>query len=165
VPKRLARLGVLLLIVIAVAIVPPKAGQAAIANARIAAAIPSTGQATSTPSSPANAPATAVPSAKHTITVKFDYDFSRSPACSAKITSKCVQQFNVYDISGGAQKRIKLFSLPVPARASGQMKGIAGTSPQLAFETGKHFLGVTAQWPDGKESQPTACETVVEINP
>ncbi len=107
----------------------------------------------------------ATPSAKHSITVKFDYDFSRSPVCSAKITTKCVQQFNVYDISGGPAHRVKLFSIPVPSNASGQVKGITGTSPQLSFEPGTHFLAVTAQPTSGNESDPAVCTTTVQINP
>ena len=124
-------------------------------------------QTPATPASPsaAKAAATPTPPAKHTITVKFDYDFSRSPACSANITTKCVQQFNVYDISGGPVHRIKLFPIPVPPNAIGQMRGITGTSPQLSFEPGTHFLAVTAQPPTGNESNPVVCMTIVKMKP
>lgn len=37
---------------------------------------------------------------KHTITVKFDYNFTSTPACSQKVTKKCIAKFVVYDISG-----------------------------------------------------------------
>lgn len=40
-------------------------------------------------------------SAKHTIRVTFDYDFTAIQACSPKVTKKCVAQFVVYDISAG----------------------------------------------------------------
>jgi len=120
---------------------------------------------TQPPTAPAPRASSAAPSAKHTITVKFDYDFGRTPACSAKITKNCVQQFNVYDLSGGAANKFKLFSVPVPSGASGLLKGITGASPQLVFETGQHFIGVTAQSPSGNESSPVPCETSVQINP
>lgn len=110
-------------------------------------------------------PQTPAPSASHTITVKFNYDFKLTPACSATVKANCVQVFNVYDISGGPAHRIKLFTVAVPAGASGAVTGITGTSPQLVFETGKHFLGVTAQTPSGAESDPGACQTFVQINP
>src|SRR5579863_3733043 len=38
----------------------------------------------------------------HTITVRFNYDFNRTPPCSAATAGKlCVQQFVVYDVSLG----------------------------------------------------------------
>jgi hypothetical protein len=105
------------------------------------------------------------PSAQHSLTVKFDYNFNFTPACSATVTKSCVQQFNVYDISGGTKNRIMLFSVPVPPGAKGIVKGITQTSQQLVFEPGKHFIGVTAQMPNGKESNPASCQTSVQINP
>jgi hypothetical protein len=159
VPKRLAILGVLLFALIAAVTVLPRRGQVFSAGARVAATAPQATQA------PPVATPSATPSAKHSIRVKFDYDFSRSPVCSAKVTSKCVRQFNVYDVSGGPQHRVKLFSVPVPAGASGQMKGITATSPQLVFEPGTHFFAVTAQPTAGDESNPVACQTTARINP
>jgi hypothetical protein len=58
-------------------------------------------------------------SVMRTVTVTFDYDFSRFPACSTKITQKCVQQFNVYEVS--AKPPIFLFTVPVPPNAKGKM--------------------------------------------
>jgi hypothetical protein len=138
----------------------------AFAGILLAVALPQAAYAQS-PTAPGatKAVATATPLAKHAITVKFDYDFGRSPVCSAKITTKCVQQFNVYDISGGTVHRIKLFSVPVPTNASGQVKGITGTSPQLSWEPGTHFLAVSAQATAGNESDPAVCTTTVQINP
>ena len=173
-PKRLAILGVFLFALIAVLVVLPKLVRGFSAGAGVAAIPPVTAFKLTPPPPPTGAAATqappvatppATPSAKHSITVKFDYDFSRSPVCSAKITTKCVQQFNVYDVSGGSQHRVKLFSVPVPAGASGQMKGITATSPQLVFEPGTHFFAVTAQPTTGDESNPVACETTAQINP
>src|SRR5271156_3726157 len=34
---------------------------------------------------------------RHTVTIQFDYDFTKMPACSRKVKSKCIQQFNVYE--------------------------------------------------------------------
>ena len=96
-----------------------------------------------------------VPHGKHTVTVTFDYDFRLTPACSAKVTQKCVQRFVVYDISGGPSKRIRPFFVAVPDGASGPVNGIGGRSPELDFESGKHLLAVTAQNPEGVESDPS----------
>ena len=98
---------------------------------------------------------------KHTITVKFDYNFTATPACSQKVTKKCIAKFVVYDISGG--KPYKLFEIPVPADASGAMKGISGESQPLLFESGKHLVAVTAQNDSGEESSAPASAVWVKI--
>jgi hypothetical protein len=102
-------------------------------------------------------------SAVHTITVKFDYDFTHVPVCSGKSSEKCVQQFIVYDISG--TKQIKLFSLPPPEHAKGKMTGITGTSPKLLFVVGYHRIGVAAASSANTESVPFDCNTIVKIDP
>jgi hypothetical protein len=102
-------------------------------------------------------------SATHSITVKFDYDFTRTPVCSGKVKDACVSTFTVYDISG--TKPYKLFSFPVPPDAKGSMKGISATSPRLLFAIGKHRIGVAAVSASGKESPPIDCDIVVEIGP
>jgi hypothetical protein len=99
----------------------------------------------------------------HTVTVKFDYDFTHTPLCNGKIKDACVSTFTVYDISG--PKVYKLFSVPAPANAKGMMKGITATSPRMLFEVGKHRIGVSAVSASGKESPPVACDTIVEIGP
>jgi hypothetical protein len=111
------------------------------------------GQASTTPAQ----------SAVHTITVKFDYDFTHVPVCSGKPSEKCVQQFIVYDISG--PKKIKLFSLPPPPNAKGKMTGITATSPKLLFVVGYHRIGVSAASSANTESVPFDCHTVVKIEP
>ncbi len=98
---------------------------------------------------------------KHTIVVKFDYDFTAVPACSQKVSKKCIAKFVVYDISGG--KPYKLFEIPVPADASGAVKGISGESQPLLFESGKHLLAVTAQKDSGEESSASASAVWVKI--
>lgn len=98
---------------------------------------------------------------KHTISVKFDYNFTATPACSQKVTKKCIAKFVVYDISGG--KPYELFAIPVPADASGAVKGISGESQPLLFEPGKHLIAVTAQKDSGEESSPSASAMWVKI--
>jgi hypothetical protein len=100
-------------------------------------------------------------SAMHSVTVQFDYDFTKTPACSAKVTTACVQKFEVYDISG--DKPYLLFSVPVPPNAQGAMKGITATSPRMLFAVGRHRIGVSAQMPNGQKSPPRDCKVIIEI--
>lgn len=102
-------------------------------------------------------------SGKHTVTVAFDYDFSRTPACSRTVTKACIQQFNVYDISTGEKHRVKLFSIPVTPGETKSVRGITGKSPPLVFEPGKHQLAVTAQGANGRESAVNADTTWVTV--
>ena len=98
---------------------------------------------------------------KRTITVRFDYDFRLSPACSSTTTEKCVKLFNVYDIS--TTKREWLFSVPIPAQASGFVEGITGSSQPLPLVPGKHVLAVTAQSDNDAESETNVCTTTVYV--
>ena len=107
----------------------------------------------------ANPPAAG--SAMHSITVQFDYDFTKTPACTAKVTTACIKTFDVYDISG--EKPYLLFSIPVPANAQGLMKGVVATSPRMLFAIGKHRIGVSAQMPNGEKSPPRDCKVIIEI--
>jgi hypothetical protein len=100
-------------------------------------------------------------SAMHSITLTFDYDFTKTPACSATVKKQCVAKFSVYDISG--DKPYFLFSAPVPDGAHGLVKGITATSPRLLFAVGKHRIAVSAREPDGRESPPHDCKTIIEI--
>ena len=99
----------------------------------------------------------------HTISVTFDYNFALTPACSATVTQKCVKQFNIYDISPGVAKRTKIGSVPIPSNATGLVKGISGTTDPVLFDPGKHRLAVSAQMPDGTESDPRFCSAIVQI--
>lgn len=101
-------------------------------------------------------------SSKHAITITFDYDFTAMHACSPKVSKKCIAKFVVYDISG--KKPYKLFTIPVPADASGPVKGISGQSEPLLFEVGKHLLAVTAQKDTGEESNTYACSVWITIS-
>jgi hypothetical protein len=103
------------------------------------------------------------PHSIHAVTVKFDYDFTRSPACSEKVKNACVEEFVAYDISAGVKNRTKLFVIPAPPGAEGVVQGITGTSPKLDFESGRHLISVSARQPDGKESKHSACTTWIVI--
>lgn len=100
---------------------------------------------------------------KHTISIRFDYDFSETPVCPAKSDKPCVRQFVLYDISAGAQKRTILMTFAPPAGASGLVKGITTTTPSMVFEPGKHLLAVTARMSKGDESDPNKCTIWVNV--
>src|SRR5215469_3366726 len=87
-----------------------------------------------------------------TIKVTFDYDFRITPACSANVTQKCVQQFNLYEVSLGISKRAKLHSIPVPTGATGFVVAISATTEPDLFASGRHRGGVSAQVPNRQES-------------
>jgi hypothetical protein len=100
----------------------------------------------------------------HKITVKFDYDFTKTPSCAPpKVKDKCVAQFNVYDISAGVKNRSKLFSMPAAAGETARVTGITATSPARTFEPGRHLIGVATQEPNGTESDPRACTIWVDV--
>jgi hypothetical protein len=115
---------------------------------------------------PANPPCAQTPQSLHRVTVKFDYDFSKSPVCTKKIKRGCVAQFMLYDVSLGVPKRTKLATIPVPDRANGFVPGITWTTDCLVFESGQHRLAVRAQDASGVESrvkQCDSCTTIIEI--
>ena len=99
----------------------------------------------------------------HRITFTFDYDFRITPACSAKVTQECVQQFNLYEISPGISNRRKLGSIPAPAGATGYVTGISVTTKPFLWLPGKHRLAVSAQMPNGLESDLNKCTTMIKI--
>lgn len=37
---------------------------------------------------------------QHSVAVTLNYDFSVDNACSSSVTTGCVRQFNIYDITG-----------------------------------------------------------------
>jgi hypothetical protein len=102
-------------------------------------------------------------SGKHTITLKFTYDFRKTAACSEKVRKNCVTQFNLYDLSAGYKNRTKLFSIPVGTVTEAGVKEYTATSPLILFESGKHLIGMAAQTAENVESDPRACKTWVEI--
>jgi len=79
------------------------------------------------------------------------------------LTKNCIKQFNVYDATD--KEQVKLFSIPVPAEATGLVKGITGTSPLISLRAGEHSLVVTAQEADGTESDFGAGTIRIHIKP
>lgn len=102
-------------------------------------------------------------SGKAAITLIFDYDFTATRACVSEEETHCIARFNIYDISAGFTKRFKLTSIPAPPGAGGFVKGISVTIPPIRFSPGRHRLSVTAQLPNGMESDPNSCTLLVEI--
>ncbi len=104
-------------------------------------------------------------SVMRTVTVSFNYDFSKFPPCSATVTKKCIVQFNVYEVS--ANKPVFLFSIPVPPNAKGPVNEITGSAPKKhAFFTGPHRFGVSAKMPGASaESDPYLCMTFAQVLP
>jgi hypothetical protein len=102
---------------------------------------------------------------QRTVSVTFDYDFSTFPPCSTKVTKKCIQQFNVWEVS--APTPIFLFSIPVSPGAKGLVKGITGTAAKKrALFTGPHRFGVSAKMPPpGGESNPYQCMVFAQVLP
>ncbi|MGB9069194.1 MAG: hypothetical protein WCC21_11555 [Candidatus Acidiferrales bacterium] len=123
----------------------------------------------SPPSSPAGAapiqgsPRPGASHGVHVVTVTFDYDFSKTPACTAKITKHCITQFIAYDISGSARNPIMLFPIPLPPDHSGPVKGITKASPPLDFESGKHLISISAMSAEGTHSKRSLCTTWITI--
>jgi hypothetical protein len=109
------------------------------------------------------------PHGKHAILVTFDYDFGKTPACSATVTSACVEKFVVYNLSqnpaGGAKLiQTPLFTLALPPQTTGKVPGIKGASPdKIDMASGQHLIGVAAHQPDGKESDPSLCSAWITI--
>lgn len=101
---------------------------------------------------------------RHKIQFTFSYDFRITPPCSSKEKEKCVQQFNFYEISGGISNRVKLGSIPAPAEATGFVKGITGTTKPFLFTSGSHMVAVSAQMPDGSESDLNQCTKIIKIH-
>ena len=99
----------------------------------------------------------------HKIRFTFSYDFRITPPCSSAVKDRCVQQFNFYEIPRGISSRVKLGSMPVPADATGFVKGITGTTKPFLFTSGKHMVAVSAQMPDGSESDLNQCTKIIKI--
>jgi hypothetical protein len=126
---------------------------------------PSTVQLPAPPTSSAQTPEQPSQVVQRTVTVTFDYDFSKFPPCSAKVTKKCIQQFDVWEVS--AKSPIFLFTIPVPTDAKGPVKGITGSAPKKRpFYTGPHRFGVSAKMPaPGGESDPHQCMVFAQVLP
>ena len=100
---------------------------------------------------------------QHTVTVVFNYDFTVDNACSTTVTTGCLKQFNIYDLTSGTP--VFLYNIPAPSGANGVVTGITGTSGQLTLKAGKHTFGATAQMADGTESDPNASTAIASVKP
>jgi len=146
-------------------VVQPSFGQTP-ATSPGATVSPSSSSPTSSPAATAPIQGSPPPAASHgvhVVTVTFDYDFSKTPACTAKITKHCITQFIAYDISASAENPIMLFPIPLPPNPSGSVKGIIKASPPLDFESGKHLVSVSAMSADGTHSKRSLCTTWITI--
>src|SRR5579864_3915138 len=105
----------------------------------------------------------------HTVTAFLTYDFTVDNACSTTVTTGCLQQFNVYDISPVVGSvPVKLFSIPAPAGSNTAGVSITGTSGAVTLKAGNHTFGFTAQMADGTEGNPngsTATGVVAPVPP
>jgi len=101
---------------------------------------------------------------QHTVAVTLNYDFSVDNACSASVTTGCLKQFNIYDITGGGTP-VKLFSIAAPSGANSAVTGIAGTSGPVTLKSGVHTFAATAQMADGTESSPNGSTATAGVAP
>lgn len=103
------------------------------------------------------------PPGTHTISISFQYDFGKMPACSAQIKKSCIAKFNVYDITAGLAKRTFLASIPPPADAKAALTPIRGTTPPRAFASEKYLLAVAAETSEHAESDLNQCTVSVQV--
>jgi len=101
---------------------------------------------------------------QHTVSVTLNYDFSVDNACSSSVTTGCVKQFNIYDITSGGTP-VKLFSIATPAGANSAVTGITGTSGPVTLKSGVHTFAATAQMADGTESSPNGSTATAGVAP
>jgi hypothetical protein len=143
---------------------PQKLQASETSQAGPAASEPTGQNSAQTPGSTQGGVTAATSHGMHFVTVTFDYDFTKTPACSATVKTACVEKFVAYDISAGVKHRTKLFEIPLPPKPVGLVHGISAKSPtKLDFESGKHLISVSAQEPGGKESKHRACTTWIDI--
>ena len=101
---------------------------------------------------------------QHTVAVTLNYDFSVDNACSSSVTTGCVKQFNIYDVTGGGTP-VKLFSIAAPGGANSAVTGITGTSGPVTLKSGVHTFAATAQMADGTESSPNGSTATAGVAP
>jgi|SRR5712664_211690 len=100
----------------------------------------------------------------HTVSVTLNYDFTVDNGCSATVTTGCVKQFNIYDITGGGTP-VKLFSITAPSGANSAVTGIVGTSGAITMKAGVHTFAATAVMADGTESSPNGSTATAGVAP
>lgn len=99
---------------------------------------------------------------QHTITATWNYDFTVDNACSATVTTGCIKQFNVYDLTSG---KTLLYSIPAPSGANTAMTGLTNTSSPLTLKAGQHTFGLSVQMADGTENDPAGCSNTAVVKP
>ncbi len=107
--------------------------------------------------------AVAYKSDKHSITVKFDYDFSRARACSPGVKRRCVQKFVVFVKDKRNNWEEKVLTIPAPAGAVEFTKGITATTPPITITPGRYELGVAAFGANGDQSDINASRAKILI--
>jgi hypothetical protein len=100
---------------------------------------------------------------QHTVTATLNYDFTVDNSCSTTVTTGCVKQFNIYDLTSGSP--VKLFSIAAPAGSTGPATGITGTSGLITLKAGLHTFAATAQMADGTESLPNDSTATATVKP
>lgn len=100
----------------------------------------------------------------HTVKATLNYDFSVDNGCSATVTTGCLKQFNIYDITGGGTP-VKIFSITAPSGANTAVTGITGTSGAVTLKSGVHTFAATAVMADGTESSPNASTATAGVAP
>jgi hypothetical protein len=109
------------------------------------------------------APSPQAPDAWHCITVTFNYDFTKTPPCSAaKPVHPCVAQFGIYETTAGMNKANArpLFNVPLPPNPKGVVTGITLQSPKpIDLALGWHRLCVAALDNSGPSSPRRWCQT------
>jgi hypothetical protein len=100
----------------------------------------------------------------HTVKVTLNYDFTVDNGCSSTVTTGCLKQFNIYDITGGGTP-VKIFSITAPSGANTAVTGITGTSGAVTLKSGVHTFAATALMADGTESSPNASTATAGVAP
>jgi hypothetical protein len=100
---------------------------------------------------------------KHRLIVTFQYDFTIERPCKKKETGECVKQFIIYDITDPVAP-LTLFSISVDPKVKRVHHQVKAQS-NLRLTDGVHTFAATAQWANGRESDPKACTTIVTIRP
>jgi len=140
---------------------PPKQSSSSSAPVQTPVPTQSAPPAQDSPTHPASSSAGSATQAPvpHTISVSFDYDFDRTPACTEKIKRHCVKQFVVYDISGGANHAYQIGIVALPDHPFGQRRAIVGKTDPHVFESGRHLIAITAQ-EEGAQPHPLESNTI-----
>jgi len=100
---------------------------------------------------------------QHTVTATLNYDFTVDNSCSSTVTTGCVKQFNIYDLTSGSP--VKLFSIVAPSGSTGPVTGITGSSGVITLKAGLHTFAATAVMADGTESDPNASTATATVKP